>query len=175
MNISLFQLSKEYDLLLSNLYDQETGEVNQDIENKINELSLTTEKKCLSIASYIKNLESDKREIEFLKDQIKEREKTYDKEIERLQNYLKMNMEKQSMSEITCPYFTIKIKTNPYSTEIVDEDQIPEKYLTRKVITKEEVRPNKNLIKEEYLKTNTQIPGTLVKQNTKLEISINKI
>jgi len=175
MTISLFQLSKEYDVLLSQLYNRETGEVNQEIEAQINSLSMTTEKKCLSIASYIKNLESDKREIEFLKDQIKERERAYDKEIERLQNYLKYNMEKQKMSEISCPYFTIKIKTNPWSTDIIDESQIPEKYMTKKIITKEEIKPNKNLIKEDVLKTNIQIPGAIVKQNTKLEISITKI
>ena len=120
-------------------------------------------------------MESDKREIDFLKEQIAARETAYIKEINRLQDYLKINMERCKIKEINCPYFTIKLKINPPSTDILDESQIPEQYMRTREIVKTEIKPDKNAIKEEVLKTGVQIPGAFVTQKTQVKISIDKL
>jgi len=62
-----YKLGTEDQSLLSQLYDHETGEVNQEVDAQLNELSATTEKKCIAVASWIKGMEAEKKEIEFLR------------------------------------------------------------------------------------------------------------
>jgi hypothetical protein len=69
----------------------------------------------------------------------------------------------------------LKIKNNPYSTNIVDENKIPERFMRTRIIEKKEIKPDKNAIKEEVLKTGIQIEGAIVEQKTKLEILTDKI
>jgi|ERR1700722_5243455 len=174
-NLSLYQLTHEHSLLLSQLYDHETGEVNQEIEDKLSASSQSVDKKCLSVASYIQHLESEKAQLEFLKKQIKEREQAYDAKIERMERYLKSNMEYAGIDKIECPYFTVRIKTNPYSTDILDESLIPKDLINYKVIEKVEAKPDKTRIKEQVLKTGIQVPGACVAKKTQLKIEIDKI
>ncbi len=174
-NISFYQLGIEHQKLFSQLYDYETGEVNSEIEAQISALTETTEKKCIAVTSWIKKLESDKRELEFLKDELAKRESAFNKEIDKSKKYLQDNMERCKITEVSCPYFTIRLRKNPYSTEILDESLIPKEYLKTKEIVKIETKPDKNAIKEEVLKTGIQIPGTYVGQKTKLEILTDKL
>jgi len=173
--LSLYHLTEEYQTLLSQLYDYETGEVNKEIEAKVNALIPEVETKCIAVAHWIKKLEAERREIEYIKSEIQLREEAYNKEVSKWQEYLKYNMEKQQITNISCPYFTLKIKKNPYSTTIIDEFQLPSKFIRTKEIIKVETKPDKEAIKEEVLRTGKQISGALVEQKTKLEISVNKI
>lgn len=173
--MNLYQIGTEYQKLLSQLYNPETGEVDTEIDAQLNALSPTAEEKCLAVAKWIKHIESEKKQIEFMKEELLRREAVFDKEIEQKFNYLKMNMERCKIDKITCPYFTIRIKTNPWSTDILDESQIPENFMRTKEIVKTERKPDKNAIKEEVLKTGVQIPGASVQQKRKLEILTDKI
>lgn len=173
--LSLYKLGNEYQQLFSQLYDHETGEINEAVDAQLSALQPVTEKKCIAIGAYIKDLESEKREIEFLKAEIAKREAAYTKEIGKWHTYLQSNMERCGITVVKSPYFTVKLKKNPYSTDIYDEDQIPEKYMKTREIVKVEVKPDKNAIKEEVLKTGVQIPGASVQQKTKLEILTDKL
>ncbi len=174
-SLSLYQLTHDHALLLSQLYDNETGEVNAEIETQLSASSKTVEKKCISVASYIQHLESEKAQLEHMKKQVEERETAYDDKIARMQNYLQHSMEYQGIERVECPYFTIKIKTNPYSTVILDEDLIPKELINYKVIEKVESRPDKERIKEQFLRTGVQVPGTFVMKKKTLKIEIDKI
>lgn len=174
-NISLYHLSEEYKHLLSQLYDAETGEVDQVVEARVSALLPNLEAKCIAVATWIKKLEAEKREIEYIKKELLDREATYNKEVLKYQEYLISNMEKNGISKVSCPYFTVQLKKNRHSTEIYDEFQIPAKFMRTREITKVEVKPDKEAIKEEVLRTGIQIPGAQVEQKTKLEICINKI
>ena len=174
-NLSLWQIKSEYQNLLSNLYDYETGEVNMDVDAQLSAITTSAEEKCIAVASWIKNMESEKKQIEFMKEEIIRREAAFDKEIGKRTDYLKSNMEQLGITEVKCAYFTLRIKKNPYSTDITDEQQIPKEYMVTKEVVKKETKPDKNKIKEEVLKTGVQIPGTQVLQKTKLEILTDKI
>lgn len=173
--LSMYHHSNEYQNLFNDLYDPETGEINEQVDAQLLALSSTLEKKCLAIGSFIQSIKSNRREIEFLKAEVLKREAAYDKELDKWQTYLKTNMEKCGIQKVECPYFTIKLKKNPYSTEVLDESLIPNKYIVTREVTKIETRVDKNAIKEEVLKTGEQIPGVIVQQKTKLEITIDKI
>ncbi len=173
--ITLWEIGSEYQKLLPQLFDQETGEINELVEQKLNQISGSAEEKCKAVANWIKSIEHEKKQIEMMKEEILRREKAYDHEIEQKLLYLKINMERCEIKEIKCPYFTVKIKTNPYSTEILNEGEIPEKFMRTREIVKTEIKPDKNAIKEEVLRTGEQIAGAYVSQKTKLEINIDKI
>jgi hypothetical protein len=174
-NLSLYELTHDHASLLSQLYDHETGEVNLEIEEKLSASSQSIDKKCISVAKYIQNLENEKAQLEEFKNQIKKREAAYDSKIERMESYLKSNMEFHGIEKVECPFFTVRIKTNPYSTEILDKELIPPKFIKTREIVKIEETPDKNAIKEEFLKNGLQIPGTYVTKKTQLKIDIDKI
>jgi hypothetical protein len=174
-NLSLYKIASEYQSLFNQLYDPETGEINMEIQAQIDALEPSAEKKCIAVTKWINNMRSDKREIEFLKAEILKREAAYEKEINKWENYLRSNMERLQITEVKCPLFTIRLKKNPYSTDIFDESLIPEKFMRTREIVKTEVKADKNAIKEEVLKTGVQIPGASVQQKTKLEILTDKI
>lgn len=174
-SLSLYKLSAEHQLLLAQLYDPETGEVDQDADAKLNELIPSIEHKCVAVGNYIKRLEAEKAEIDYYRDEIMRREEAYERELFRLQKYLQYNMERMGIKEVKSPYFTLRLKKNPYSTEIFDESQIPPEYIRKVEVTKVETKINKIAIKEAVLNTGTQIPGALVAQKTKLEILVDKL
>lgn len=174
-NLTLYQLTKEHELLLSQLVDPETGEVNLEIEKQLSESSQSIEKKCISVASYIQHLESEKAQLEYIKAQIKKREDAYDVKIERMERYLKSNMEYHGVDKVECPYFTIRIKVNPFSTDILDETLIPKELINYKVIDKVEAKPDKNRIKEQVLRTGIQVPGAYVHKKTQLKIEVGNV
>lgn len=173
--LSLYHISQEYQALLSQLYDLETGEVNESVEAQVNALLPAVEAKCIAVVHWIKKLESEKREIEFMKTEIQKREEAYNKEIDHYQEYVKKNMEFNGFTKVSCPYFTINIKKNRHSTDVFDEFQVPSRFLKTREIVKVETKPDKEAIKEEVLRTGIQVPGAKVEQKTKLEILINKI
>lgn len=171
--LSLWQLTDEHQRLLSELYNYETGEINEIIQAKLDALEPTIEKKCIAVSKYIHKMESEEKEIERLMDEIKERQKSYEREINKYKNYLEYNMEKQGIKEVKCPYFTVRIRQNPYSTEILNKDEIPQQFIKKIIKTEESI--NKVLIKEEVLRTGNQVPGAYVAQKNKLEILTSKI
>jgi hypothetical protein len=170
-NLSLWQLGNKHQELFSQLYDPETGEVNMEIQAQIDALEPSSEKKCIAIQHWIEKLESEDRELDALMQRVKERKAVYAKEIERMNNYLFNGMKRAGIKEIKCPYFKLRIKTNPFSTDILEPLLIPDKYIrrTEKVVVSE--TPDKNAIKEEVLRTGIQVPGAYVHQKEKLEIS----
>lgn len=174
-SLSLYKMAGDYESLMSQLYDYETGEINQEIDAQLNALSDTVENKCIAISKWINKLEAEKKQIEFMEKQISERKGAYEKEIQARFNYLENNMKRLNINKVQCPYFTLRIKSNPFSTDIMDESLIPERFMKTREIVKTETKPDKNAIKEEVLKTGIQVPGAYVAQKTKLEIVTDKL
>jgi len=174
-NLSLWKLTNEHQKLLSELYDYETGEVNEIVQAKLDLLEPDINKKCIAVSGYIRKIESEQRELESLLIEVESRMKAYEKEREKYRNYLQSNMEKQGINKIECPYFTVRIKKNPYFTDIINEELIPHEFMREREIVRVEVKPDKNAIKEEVLRTGEQVPGAYVSQKNKLEITTSKI
>jgi hypothetical protein len=172
---SLYKLSSEYQQLMAKLFDPATGEIDPVVDAEITALAPTVESKAIAVASYIRSMEDEKRNIEILREELMERQAAYDNRIASQQKYLQTCMEMASVTEVTCPYFTIRLKKNQHSTDITSESAIPAEFFNERTVTKTERKPDRNRIKEHVLKTGYQIPGATVLQKTKLEITTDRI
>ena len=163
--MNLFEISNEYQAVLSETFDHETGEVNETSLAKLDELTEKIEDKGVAVASFIKNLDAERKAVEDAKKAMAEREKSLERRAEWLTNYLQTNMERCGINEIKSPYFIVKIKKCPLSVDIQDEKLLPNDYKKVKEIT----TIDKLKIKDELL-CGVIIPGARLKQNNRLEI-----
>lgn len=163
--MKLYEIANEYQDILEQSFDQETGEVNENTLSKLDEISVQLHEKGIAVASYIKNIDAERKAIEDAKKSMAEREAKLDKEIDFLTQYLQNNMEKCGITEIKSPYFVIKLKKCPFSTDIINESLIPDEYRKVKAV----VTIDKVKLKEEML-AGVVVPGALLKQNNRIEI-----
>lgn len=126
--MKLFEIADEYQEILSGLYNVETGEVNEASLAKLQELQDSLESKCIAVASYIENMEAERKAIEQAKKNMAEREARYKKQVLSMKEYLLINMEKSQLKKVSCPQFEITLRKNPPAVDIFDEDAIPHEY-----------------------------------------------
>jgi hypothetical protein len=163
--MNLYKISHEYQEVLNKTFDPETGEVNENAIALLELVEKDVKKKGIAVASYIKNLEAERNAIEEAKKEMALREKRLDDRASYLTDYLKSNMERCGMSEISCPYFVVKIKKCPVSVDVLNEEEIPSDYKkTKSVVSLDKVK-----LKEEML-AGVIVPGASLKQNLRLEI-----
>ena len=168
MNMSIYEISNELQKVFCDFdetYD-ENGEITEYAMRKINALQCTMEEKCISLGAYILNIEAESKAVADAEKAIKDRRSRLEKKVNDLQHYLKVNMEKSGISEISgSPYFTIKLKKNPVSVLIHDEAQISSEF--KKV--KEVITVDKTKIKNQIL-AGVAVNGAELVQNTRIEI-----
>lgn len=163
-SLSLYDLSDQYQFLLSELYDQETGVVNETALARLNDVTDSIENKCINITKLFKAFELTQEAIKAEKDRLAKREKVFTNQVNRLKEYLKGSMEHCDIKKIECPQFTISIQKNPKSVEVLNENLIPSEY---DKIHKREIDVAK--IKME-LENGVVIPGVHLVQKTSLRI-----
>jgi len=166
--MKLYEISDQYQNILNNIHnsiDQETGEINETALSLLDEVKTEFREKGIAVASYIKNLEADRKAIEAARKAMAEREQRIRNEIEWLNNYLNSNMQKCGITEISCPYFVVKLKKCPVSVSLDCEMLISDEYV-RKVTN---ISYDKMKIKEKLL-AGIEVPGASLKQNTTIVI-----
>lgn len=164
--MNLFQIANQYTDIFTEV--DENGEITDEMLGKLNDIGGAMETKAIAIASFIRNLEAERDAVNKAKKAIALREQSLNNKVERLEEYLLINMEKCGISEISSsPYFTIKLKKNPVSVNILDEDFVPDNYKKTKVVTT--VSVDKIKIKEAIL-SGDAVPGAVLQQNLRLEI-----
>jgi len=141
MALRLYEMADEYKFLLDNLVNEDTGEIDEAAMNRLNQLDRPIQDKCLNTVRAMKGLEAEYKAIEAERKAMQAREKTLKSQVDWIKGYLLANMEKSEIKEISCPQFVIKLRKNPQSVEIYDEDKIPEEYTQTKVeISKEAIK-----------------------------------
>lgn len=163
--MKLYEIADEYLYLLEQAFDGDTGEINETALNKLNELKVSVEQKSIALASYIKNMDAERKAIEEAKKEMAKREAALENKVEYLTQYLKDNMEKCEINEIKCPYFQIKLKKCPFSVDIIDESLISNDYKRTKIVES----MDKLKIKDDLLQ-GVVIPGARLQQNNRVEI-----
>ncbi len=163
--MKLFEIANEYEEILDHTFDPDTGEINAHAVESLDLIKAEMNDKAIAVASYIRNIDAEREAITQAKKNMAERESRLDKRADYLTQYLQSNMERCGITEIKSPHFVIKLKKCPFSTDITDENIIPEDYKRRKeVVTIDRVK-----LKEEML-AGVVIPGAGLKQNNRLEI-----
>jgi len=131
-----------------------------------NELALILQNKAESIVGYNFTLEHNKSILKSEIERLKVLEKSMDAKQEKLNKYIKENMEKLGLDKIETPLGNLTIKKNPASVNIIDESLISREYIKEKITTS----VNLTAIKKDIEKDIKVLGVELVKTNTRLEI-----
>lgn len=163
--MKLYEIANEYEQIIKGAIDEETGEVDEAALRKLDEIQESAQEKGVAVASCIKNLMAEQEAVKAARVAMESREKRLEKEMERLKDYLKENMERCGIKEISCPYFVVKVKKNPASVDVKDESLLPEEYIKRKTVS----AIDKIKIKEEIM-LGVHVPGAELVQKTSVTI-----
>jgi hypothetical protein len=98
--------------------------------------------KATAVLMVIGNYQADVDSIDAQIERLKLRKKTMENQRERLRDYLLTNMEASGITKIECPYFTASIRKGSESVQILNEENIPDDYMTTKV----SISPDKKAI-----------------------------
>ena len=161
--MKLFEITKEYEEIIDNLYDEE-GNVNAQALEKLEQNEVAMEKKVIAVASYIKNMEAEQTAISEAKKAMAEREKRFKKRIENMEEYLMINMRRCEIKKISCAFFDIKLKEST-SVNVHDESLLADEYKRTKI----ETVPDKAKMLME-MRNGVVIPGASLATNYYVEI-----
>lgn len=157
----LYKINQELISLVERA-DPETGVID---EQAFEALTLEKEEKQLNIARFIKHLDNDLYVIEKEAKRIADLKRITEARQEWLKSYLQKSMELDGKKEIDFTLFKARIKQNPPSVNIFNEDCILSKYWVVK-----EVRSfDKKLIKED-LKNGIIVEGAELVTKERLEV-----
>lgn len=116
---------------------------------------------CRILAEFDRRNESCKAEM----DRLKKRAQSITNRTESLKNYMLDAMRATGQSKVETDLFTVAIRKNPPKVEILDEDDIPERFIE---IRTEEVVRKKEIV--EALKAGEEVPGCSLVQGERLDI-----
>jgi hypothetical protein len=163
--MKLYEIANEYEFLLNQTFDVETGELNEQALIKLDQIVGDIKNKGIAVASYIKNIDAERKAIEEAKKCMAEREAKLNNRVNYLTSYLQQNMERCGLNEISCPYFSVRLKKCPLSVDVSNEELIPDDCKRKKEVTS----IDKIKIRDKILQ-GISIPGATIRQNNRLEI-----
>lgn len=161
-NLSLYQMSTEYEQALYKMLDDEEL-TPQIISDTLAGNIYVFREKAKEIAAIYLNLELELDKIEIVHNRLSHRKTVMQNKIKRFKDELLQAMERYELTEISSDEFKIKIGFNPEATFIDDEKQVPDAY------TRTEIIPDKMAIKK-ALQEGFEIPGTHLERTKKLII-----
>lgn len=175
--MKLYDIVEELEKAYDEMVDPETGEINEEIYKRFNDLKLDLKSKIENIALYIKNTNADIAALKKEEESFKARRKSAESKTKWLANYLAMFLEQHNMDDgfesEKCKVTFRKSK----STEIKDEDKFYKffdkkenkelKELVIKVTTEQTV--DKKKLKE-ILDSGIEIPGAEISNNKNISV-----
>lgn len=164
---TLYDLATEYQMMADQLLDVEELD-DQCLADTLESLSGTFQHKALNVAKFVKNAEASAVMIRAAVVQMEKRAMSLEKVKDRVQAYLKGQMERTGILKIECPYFALRIKKNPPSVEITDEAAVPAEYWMQPPAPPPRV--DKSFVKEVLRVQPDKVPGARLVQGTRLEI-----
>jgi hypothetical protein len=116
--VKLYQVSHAVEEIQRGLADGVLDE--QAAADTLDSLFPVAKEKGLSIAALVQNKEIEVRELKAAEERIAARRKRLAGSIASLKNYLLENMERLSITEISCPEFVVKLQANPPKVAIAE-------------------------------------------------------
>src|ERR1700689_1089194 len=98
--LRLYEIADQYEFLLQDLYDEDTGEINEMSLARLQALTDPLETKCINITRIFKQIDAEREAIEKERKAMAAREKSLKNQVDGLKNYLLTNMERCSVNEI---------------------------------------------------------------------------
>lgn len=131
----LYRMLSDEDMI-----NPETGEINPVLEEQLNITQESIEKKALAVGIVIKQLDADAKAIKEEKLNLEKRQKTIERNVERLKDYLTTNMQIAGISELEAPRIKLTFRKSEV-VEILNQEVIDEKYYAiKKEISKSSIK-----------------------------------
>lgn len=167
---NLFEIDNKINELLESdaqrsdeLTDLETGEI-ASLEELLNQLEIEQKTKIENIGCYIKNIAADVDALKLEEKKLAERRKVKENQIERLKNYLSMNLQEAGYNKFETSRVVLSFRTSK-AIEIAEGTELDDEFLTVKV-TKE---ANKKALKE-AIETGFEIEGVKLVEKKNIQI-----
>ena len=161
--MKLYEISNEYNHALTALSDSDFDA--QTISDTLEGLKGELEIKAKNVAAFISNRKAEINAVKDASKRLADRAKAEQKHLDSMIEYLKFNMEQSGITEIRSPELLLKIKTNPPSVIIDDNDAVSDLFKTEKTV----VSIDKAAIKKE-IQAGGAVEGAHIEQKTRLEI-----
>lgn len=165
MNLTLFEIAGEYRLMADKLADLDLPD--DVIADTLQAESGALEVKATNVAFVVRNLEATAEAIKSAEAQMAARRKAIESRGKRLREYLLAGMQYAGVRKIDSPHFSIALKKNPPSVEVLDEKQIPPDYWTDPPPPPKAI--DKRLILQ-AMKDGFDVPGCKLNQGERVEI-----
>jgi len=153
---NLYELTDKYNEALSNLLDIEDLD-NQTFADTMEMFEDELVEKGKNVAAYFQNLEVDVDALKGAEARIKSRRLALENKVNRLKEYLRLNMEESGITKIECPEFSVTLKKALDVAEVFDQDKVPEKYIKAKTT----YTPDKVAIKK-AINNGEEVPGAKI-------------
>ena len=130
--LTLYQITDRYLEAFKALADMDlppdaVADTLEGIEGEITE-------KGRNVAAFFQGLEAEAKAMKDAEDRIRARRQTIENKVARIKEYLKTNMERCQISEISCSEFVVRIRKNPPRVVIDAEDQLPDEFVRVKTV-----------------------------------------
>ena len=163
--LTLFQIASEYRHVTDVLMDSDADE--QTIKDTLEGESWPLEVKAQQYGFVIRNMEATAEAIKEAEAQMAKRRKSIESRAAYLKERLKTGMEIAGVTELSSPFFNVKIKHNPPAVDIFEPAVIPAKFMRQP--EPPPAAPDKAAIKA-AIKAGEDVPGALVHSGTSLVI-----
>lgn len=163
MSNTLYELSESY-MNVQNLIDEESPDA--DILNALTIIEGAIENKAGNIANLIKSLDAEAEMLKAEERRLSQRRKVRENAASNMKQYLQNAMEQMGMDKIKTAKWTFSIQNNPPAVQIINEEEIPGKFLT---FIPERYEVNKKLISE-ALKAGEDVKGCELSRGRSLRI-----
>lgn len=160
--MKLYEISNDYIDMINQADADES--IRDALDDTLEAIGDEFDEKAINVAKYILNVESESEAIKKAESTMKNRRLVLDKKVIWLKRYVREHMEKLQKSNVWCPEFELKIKKNPPSLVIRDEELVPPQF--KKVI--KTVFIDKKAIKEAM--KSCDVKGCSLEQSNRLEI-----
>lgn len=159
---NLFQITAKAQELAFAL---ETGELTEELENELVINQNELQQKSINYGFVIKSFESDITVIEEEIKRLTALKKAKNAAVDRMKESVLHAMNIYGIEKITSPTLNLSIRNNPEATEIVNEDQIPERFKNQKVI----ISIDKTAIKK-AIQSGENVEGAILTRSQSLKI-----
>lgn len=160
--LTLYQIAEQYREAAEAMADLDLPE--EAVRDTLEGLAGELEAKAANVAMFVRNLETNADAIAEAARAMTERAKKIQNRAARIREYLQFHMERTGITSISCPYFTLKIRTNPPAVHVESENDIPADYWRP-----QPPKLDKASIARD-LKAGANIPGADLTQGQRLEI-----
>lgn len=161
MSMTLYEINKSIEELLENLVDEETGEVDEEKLDELNQLNVDRNEKIENCILYAKSMKADAEAIQRESDALKKRAMSKLNRAENTLKYVEMCLGGEKFETDKC---AVSYRTSQ-AVEILNEELIPDELC----VYKTERKPSKADIKK-LLKSGKEVKGAVLVERKNMQI-----